>query len=347
MKAVKTHPWYSFNKVLSFNALLTFVLGGRGLGKTYGAKKLVIKKFLKYGEQFILLRRYEVELATRGTFFSDLIAKNEFPDYDFRVFGFTAQVAHKNTRNDKKRVWRTMGYFAALNTSQNLKGASYAQVTTIIYDEFIIEKGRGVYLKDEVTALLNFMSTVDRYQDRARVILLANSVSIMNPYFLYYKIRPDEVGEFSQIKADDGSNDAVFHFADNKDFNESVYKTRFGRMIQGTAYADYAVEGNFSDNHRLLIDTKTADAKYLFTLQTGEGTFSVWQDPYTGVFYLQSKLPKGEKIYTTEMSLMGEGKTYVSRSHNIMGYLTRAFNNDKMRFDEQSTRNNFIEIGKR
>ena len=30
--------YYSFNKVLSRNAVYNFILGARGLGKTYGAK---------------------------------------------------------------------------------------------------------------------------------------------------------------------------------------------------------------------------------------------------------------------------------------------------------------------
>lgn len=56
-------------------------------GKSYGAKKFVIKQFLKKGYQFLYLRRYQVELDkvfqkdnSGKDFFSDI--RSEFPDVD-------------------------------------------------------------------------------------------------------------------------------------------------------------------------------------------------------------------------------------------------------------------------
>lgn len=39
--------YYDYHKILSYNALLNILIGERGVGKTYGATKLVINKFLK------------------------------------------------------------------------------------------------------------------------------------------------------------------------------------------------------------------------------------------------------------------------------------------------------------
>ena len=47
--------WYSYHNVLSRNAILNFIIGERGVGKSYGIKKYVIKRFLKYNKQFIYL----------------------------------------------------------------------------------------------------------------------------------------------------------------------------------------------------------------------------------------------------------------------------------------------------
>ena len=77
--------YYNYDKALSYNALFNFILTTRGLGKTYGAKLKVIKKFLKTGEQFIYIRRYKDELSTIDTFFNDIIANNEFPEHEFKV----------------------------------------------------------------------------------------------------------------------------------------------------------------------------------------------------------------------------------------------------------------------
>lgn len=51
-----------FNKPLSYNALLSFIVTERGLGKSYGAKKYVAKHFVKKHKQFAYIRRYKTEL---------------------------------------------------------------------------------------------------------------------------------------------------------------------------------------------------------------------------------------------------------------------------------------------
>ena len=39
--------YYSYDKAISFGALLNFIIGERGVGKSYGAKKWVVKHFKK------------------------------------------------------------------------------------------------------------------------------------------------------------------------------------------------------------------------------------------------------------------------------------------------------------
>lgn len=37
--------FYDYQKILSYNALINILLGERGVGKTYGASKFVLKRF--------------------------------------------------------------------------------------------------------------------------------------------------------------------------------------------------------------------------------------------------------------------------------------------------------------
>ena len=85
----KKFSYYSFSRVLSYNGVYNMVMGARGLGKTYGAKKIVIKNAIEKGQQFIYLRRYKTELRGRNSFFTDI--QHEFPDEQFRVEGPYAQ----------------------------------------------------------------------------------------------------------------------------------------------------------------------------------------------------------------------------------------------------------------
>ena len=78
-----------------------------------------------------------------------------------------------------------------LTSFASLKSTSYVDVDTIIVDEFIPEKaGFNAYIPNEVEILLNIIDSIFR-QREGHVYLLANNVSIVNPYFSYFGITPN------------------------------------------------------------------------------------------------------------------------------------------------------------
>lgn len=336
------HPYYDYDKLYSYNGTYNFLVGGRGLGKTYGAKLKAIKSAIVKGDQFIYLRRYKSELTTsRNTFFADI--EHEFPGFDFKTNGNMALMSSVETRDEKKREWSTIGYFLSLSTAQTQKSVAFPKVKLIIFDEFIIEKGSLHYLPDEAIIFNNFYLTVDRYTDKTKVLFLANSVSIMNPYFLEYEIRPDQEKEF--ITKSDGF--MVCHFPDSANFSASIYETKFGKFIKNTDYADYAVGNTFSDNHDAMIAGKDYKARYLFTLECKTGLFSVWHSIANDEYYVQAKLPKSQITFTLVAEKMGPDKTLLTFTDRPLSYLRSAFRSGRVSFDKASTRNAFTEIFKR
>lgn len=338
----KKFSYYSFDKIMSYNATYMFVVGARGLGKTYGAKKFVIKDALRNGNQFIYLRRYKTELLGRGTFFADIA--HEFPTHDLRVNGSMAEAAPITTRTEKKRKWEVIGYFASLSTAQTQKSVAYPKVKTILYDEFIIEKGALHYLAREAKILNDFFSTVDRYKDKTRVIFMANAISIDNPYFLEYKILPQE-GEEIVIK---GGGFIACHFVDSAQFGSEVLQTKFGKFIADTEYAEFAVGNKFADNNDNMIGTKGGKASYTFTVETRSGIFSVWIDWAGPYFYIQERRPKEESLFlTTVPEWMTNDKVLAHNGHKLFGYLRAAFRGGRAFFDTPVARNAFIELFQR
>jgi hypothetical protein len=335
--------YYSFDKLFSYNGVYNFIVGARGLGKTYGAKRHVIRKAIRTGEQFIYLRRYKTELAGRGTFFADI--SHEFPEWDFRVDGPHAQMASVETRKAKKRDWQTIGYFAALSNAQTQKSVAYPLVKTIIFDEFIIDKGALRYLPNEAKAFNDFYSTVDRWKDKTRVLFLANALTITNPYFLEYDILPDDnKPEEWLMKA---NNFIVCHFADSAEFSTGVFKTRFGQFIKDSEYADFAVASQFADNHDRMLERKVSDARYFCTVETKQGIFSIWINYSTNTYYVQEKRPGVEIFYTTVPAWMDEHKKLLNYSDKLMQYFRSSFTNGRMFFDTARSRNAFIEVFRR
>lgn len=338
----KKLPYYDFGKVLSYNAVYNFIVGGRGLGKTYGAKKHAINNFIREGKQFIYLRRFKTELGTRSTFFDDIA--HEWPEFQFRVNGHQAEMRFSSDP-ESEEPWKIMGYFAALSNSQSRKSVAYPNVTTIIFDEFIIEKGALHYLPSEQEVFNNFYSTVDRWKDKTRVLFLANSVSIMNPYFMTYKIRPTR--EF--VRAHKGF--VLAHFAKSENFANAVRETRFGKFIAGTEYEDYSVGNVFKDGHDYLIERKSAYGEYLTTIKTrSSGAFSIWVERGTNTqpkFFAQRKRPKSERVVVLDPTMVSEDAVYLPYSDKLLQTIRTAYNRGRMYFDEPETRNSFAELYKR
>ena len=338
-KKLDTKVYYDFGILDSYGAMFNMVVGVRGNGKTYGAKYKAIKNFLKYGSQFVYLRRYRDELHTFSTFFNDI--SDRFPDYEFRCIGRNAQ-CRRRCDNDEY-PWKIMGYAVALSTAQQLKGTSYPLVTSIIFDEFIIEKGLNRYLPNEVQALLNFYNTVDRYNDRVRVYFLANAVSIANPYFVHFGIDIS-----SKIRTYFNRYVAV-EFCGSYDYINEVEKSRFGAFIRqvDSEYAEYVMDNSFNDNGTTFIEKKHPEMIHVFNIEVKSGQFSVWMHPDNmNTMHVQSKIILSHYCFTTMMDKVREGWTFIEKNNKLLKMSLSCYRNGRMTFDKPQTRVVFNDLSK-
>lgn len=349
----KQYDWYDTQIVRPYGALFNLIIGARSLGKTYGFARDAIEDALKGGDQFIYLRRYREELAdARNAFFAAV--QVEFPGWEFKAVGKYAfarkAVFQRPDESDSEykarsgdSEWKHIGFFVALSVAQGMKSVPFPKVKTIIFDEFIIEKGNTPYLPSEARALLNFYVTVDRNQERVKVYMLANAVSIMNPYTIEWNIDLTRVPEISTHH----KGVVLVHLPESANFAKQVGKTRLGGFIENTAYGDYAMNNKFGDGHEELIARKDSKAVYKYTLETAKGTFSVWYLKRNQTFYVQEKLPKSQLVLTMVAENMSEDKTYVMYSDKILSYLRSAFRHGRVFADSPKTRNAFIEVFRR
>ena len=178
--------YYDISGLLSHNKIMNFIIGQRGGGKTFSAKKWCINDFLKRGNEFVWVRRYKTEIKNlKQNFWNDIIHEGLFPNTEFSIKGNNLFINNK-----------LCGYLVALSSYQNIKSSSFPKVTKIIFDEFVPENGRYLPgVNNEVEVFLNLMDTIIRDRANCRAVLIANNIQITNKYFEFFKIRGKFVGD--------------------------------------------------------------------------------------------------------------------------------------------------------
>lgn len=276
--------YYDIAGLLSQRCVFNFVIGNRGGGKTYGGKKLVINRFKRTGAQFVWVRRYKTEIDTLSDFWADI--RGAFPEDKLTQ---TGQELYINGE--------LAGYLIALSTSMQLKSVAFPLVRTVIMDEFIIDKGRVNYLRNEVHVFLELFETIARMRDNVVALFFGNAISIVNPYFDFFKIAPDLARRYTK------RNGVCIEFYFNDDFIAEKAKTHYGKLIAGTSYGEYNMKNKFlRDSDSFITDRPATASSKLFQFIFDGDRFSLWQDVKYQCFYI-------DRTYENNF---GEFRTYVS-----------------------------------
>lgn len=323
--------WYDKAQLLSHNKILNMVLSNRGGGKTFHFTRWGIDDFKKTGNQCVWVRRYQTEIdemLLNGKFFDAV--REYYPGDELTIDGNLGMVNGE-----------VAFYFIALSTSRQLKSNNYPNVNKIIFDEFIIDKGRVQYLKSEVEVFLDLYETVARLRDNVRAVLLANSVTIVNPYFLFWNIKPDTRKRFTV------QGQICVEFFTDADFIAAKKKTRFGELVYGTRYADYAIENQWLLDNNTFIAEKTEKAEFMLGMKYNGIMYGFWVDYREGLIFVNRQYdPSSYALYcltredhdtnTLLIKSLGENKR-VQR-------IVFAFRNGLIRFEDMQVKNQFYEF---
>ena len=314
--------YYNVNNTLSRNRLFNFVVGPRGAGKTYGAKKRVMKNWLDKGEQFVYLRRYHTEMpaSQMKNFFSDVY--KEYPDHQWisgnGVFRCDGEV---------------IGWYFALSKAQMLKSIPFPNVTLIVFDEFVINTGMYHYLQNEVTNFLECYSTIARDRD-VPVLFLSNSVSYTNPYFLFFELSLEE-GQRVKLKGD-----ISLEYVENKVFTDHMKQTRFGKLIEGTRYSDYAIENKFLVDTDTFIEKMSSPCNYCATLIFDGLTCGLYRDMGSGIYYLSESADMSCKLRIALSSDVHDANTLlITRTNVVYKMICDAYSEGNLRFENMRVKN--------
>lgn len=265
--------YFSYTKILSYNALLNFIVAERGVGKTYGATDLVTNAFIKKDYQFVYIRRYKSELQKSvKKFFEPLNINEAYKGHSLLNKGNTFLIDD-----------REAGYGLTLSTAQQLKSTNFSKVKYIIFDEAFIEEGQGHYLKNEVEIFLGLIETISRMRE-VKVFILANATNSVNPYFLFFNIHLPYNNDIITFK----NGLIALQYSKNLEYRETKKKTKFGQLVAGTDYENYAIENEFRNNENTFIERKDKNSKFSFSFIYNNFRYGVWINWITGKLYISN-----------------------------------------------------------
>lgn len=330
--------YYNYDKLISYNALFNFVIGERGVGKSFGAKSFVIKDFLNNGNEFVYVRRYKEELATAvGTFFKDIQDAGFYDDY-------VLDVKKKNKMDVFRCNGETCGYGIALSTSQILKSTSFPKVKTIIFDEFIIDSGNYRYLQSEVIKFLDLVETIARTRD-VRVFFLGNAITISNPYMNFFDLTLPYNSEFKTFK--DGL--IVVNYIKNLEYRELKKQSRFGKLIDGTEYGSYAIDNEMLRDSDTFIEKKSNNPKFWCTLVINGKKYGVYHDNFNDKTFISNDYdPSTNFVFALTLNDHNDANKLISfRNNSFVKILIEHYKNGCLYFEDIKIKNEILSIIKR
>lgn len=347
-----TSMFWNLRRTLTHNMLINVILGNRGGGKSYGAKEYAIDNFIKKGEQFGYIRRYKDDIKESSVqFFKDIEMK--YPDYEFKsdgkYFYIRLKPANENEKWNEKDI---AGYQFILSTANNKKSIAYPKITLLIYDEFLLDKsGNQRYINNEPVALLNLYETVARPgTDHPRVVLfmLANALSVTNPYFLYWDLKmPDKQDKNGKWIWKHPTRPILVEDVRNEKFIDKKRNSEFGRLIEGTTYSNYSIDNKFLLDSDTFVEKKSPKARFYFSFVYKDNKFGVWADFTNGTMYVSKQYdPSYPLVYAITMKDHKPNMLFLknkNKSNHFKVFLD-AYQAGTLRFESVNIKNMCYEV---
>lgn len=190
------------------------------------------------------IRRYDNELKA-------LFSKDYFLD-------IKAQYPTHKFRSDSKKFFidgEVVGYAKRLTEAQDLKSASFDDVTTIIFDEYAIEKNKRYYLPNEGMIIAGLLDSVIRNRDNVKIFFIMNAVQDIefSPLFSFFGLTLPYGKDIKLFK----NNLILVQYMKNYEFRSQRSQTLIGQLMQDTPYFDYAIDNQILGKNSDFIEKKS------------------------------------------------------------------------------------------
>lgn len=256
----------------------------RSAGKTTYFNRLLVNRFKKNKEKFMLIYRYNYEL--------DDCADKLFKDIEGLFFQGDVMTSkrkasgifHEMFLNDK-----SCGYAISLNSADQLKKYShlFSDVQRMMFDEFQSETNH--YCSDEIRKFISIHTSVARGQGKqARylpVYMVGNPVSIINPYYVELGISERLRDETKFLKGDGFVLEQGFVRSASDTQKDSGFNKAFSR----NSYVAYSSQCVYLNDSKAFIEKPSGVGRYLCTIKYNGTNYGVREYAEPGCIYVDDK----------------------------------------------------------
>lgn len=183
--------YYSLRNILKEKADYNIIFGERSNGKTYSVLLYGLQEYANsgYKNQMAIVRRWKEDIKGKRaeTFFNALQENGEIEkatngEYTEIIFANGKWYLSNFDTDTQKHIPRKfpLAFSFSLSEMEHDKSASFPNVTTVLFDEFLT---RRYYLPDEFILFMNTLSTIIRDRNNVKIFMLGNTVNRYNPYF--------------------------------------------------------------------------------------------------------------------------------------------------------------------
>lgn len=262
-------------------------------GKTTFFNRYVVNRWMNYREKFMLVYRYNYEL--------DNVAQKFFNDIEGLFFeGWRMRseraaqgsyhilfLIHPKAPDDDKGI--PCGYAVTLNAADSIKKNSHLFYDTqrMLFDEFQSETNH--YCSNEVQKFLSIHTSVARgggkHTRYVPVIMIANPVSLLNPYYA-------EMGISERLHSDTRFLRGDGFVLEQGYIDEAATaqkQSAFNRAFAKNSYTSYAAEGLYLNDNKAFIEKPKGRGRYICTLRYKGNDYAIREFLDNGIVYCDDK----------------------------------------------------------
>ena len=265
----------------------------RSGGKTTYFNRLLVNSWIKKKEKFCLIYRYNYELDDVAEKFFKDINGLFFNEYSMDSLRKANGIYHELIISKKgEEESHSCGYAISLNSADQIKRLShfFSDTKRMLFDEFQSETNH--YCNDEVTKFISVHQSIARGQGKQSryvpVYMIANPVTILNPYYVEMDISTRLNGDTNFLRGDG----FVLEQGYVDSAAEAQTTSAFNRAFSRNKYTAYASQGIYLNDNLSFVEKPKGTSRYIATLRYNGTDFAIREFSEQGILYCDDKPDK-------------------------------------------------------